>query len=268
MAGICYFIPGAGKISIQQVKALGLGYAFDDGCAQCGANDGPSKCAGVVIANQATKPDRLGYYRQQQTWIKANQGAYWVCVNSDGDKPKPARLEREEMVSGHNVTLGDGNEWLIPVVRSIVRGSQLPYRHILDENGKWTTRPMDVYVSLSDQAERFAALILGSVQPLDEETDEEPAAEMTKNESRNLAIDAIGVNYRIGPWEISQLELLTDRTIYNINKAVIDFPSILAMSKAIDDAKAKKNTAQTPEPDSINDGQRDSNLITSQPTPT
>jgi len=233
MANFIYFIPQIAKqaVSIDDLKAVGLEYAM--GHLGIDSNfhttDGPSGEPGVCFVTTSTPgPHRMAHYRpDEQTWKKGSGGKFWVGMWND-DRPGPDDLRREHLIAGHPVKLRDGLEWTIPVARSIVRGSTLPKAIVLGEDGEtFEFEELPEYASLC----RDADMIFDSIRTGKD-------MKMPFQEAARIAIDAMLINYRIGKWEASLLQLFSDVQLWDVMEAIVDMPTIVRMSEELEQKKS------------------------------
>lgn len=236
MADFLYFLPlEANSLSPANVSAAGLDYASDGrGFLAVQTSKGPGDAQGFILAfDRADQqiPD-LKFNSAAQTWRKAKGGKFWVGLSKD-DRPGPDDLARSRVISGEAVKLHDGNEWTIPICLSIVRGTTLPRALVLGQDGEtWELATLPEFVRLCKDAatvwEAFRTANDGTVT-------------MDGQEAPRIAADALAVNYRIGPMEISMLALWSSTDMWNVLKAIIDGYAVERIAKE----RAEKN-AVTP----------------------
>jgi len=226
MAGFLYFIPGVPGVTQETLDKLGLGSFIDVNCGQCNVSDGPAKKGGIVIAGTPEHPQGKaatpGYYPKIQEWTPEPEKRYWIGYEK-ANRPQPVDLERGDIIAGHSVKLADGNIWQVPVARAINGSTPLPRR--LSWNGKgWIYGDvLEQYKELFAQACRIWDLIV-----------EAEKAEVTLTDECNVAAMALGLNYRLGPLEISFLGLFDTRTEVEVVKAVIDWPMLEEVKKKLE----------------------------------
>lgn len=142
MSDFLYFVPGRQRLALDEIRKLGLGYAFDGNPSQCRSSEGPTATreAGVVLS----RSDRgLGYFPDKQTWRpRFHNDSVWVGVRND-EHPTPEQLERQPLIDGEWLRLEDGHQWLAPKARlveiaesGIVWQHNLPTRFGVDESGE------------------------------------------------------------------------------------------------------------------------------------
>lgn len=235
MAGFLYFLPGdADRFSRQRLADAGLlGLVRVEGLTERGVRSGgPDGGSGMVIVPRPELAEGLaatpGYFPAAQIWEQSPDGKYWVGYERE-QPPRPLDLGRAEVVDGHAVTLGDGNEWLIPVGRLAMGGTRFEKRLRLGPAGEWVSEVLPAYHELVEQAERIHAFLLAG----------DGEASMDDAEAIDLAVRLLTLNYRIGRLEASALGLLTTRCVGKVLEAFIDVPSIVQISQAMSDAQKK-----------------------------
>lgn len=216
-----YFVPKRGRLDFEQVKKIGLGYAFEKNPVPCGVDSGPDSQRGTVLA---VSDDGIGYYPDKQTWrkIPGLECDAWVGVENDR-LPHAEDLARDELVNGDWITDDRDDRWLAPKARrwgefdgDILWDYSLPRRLQLDENGDFV--PGDLkprYQKLWGLALDYleAATLAMSIHP-----DEDKTLVFTFERINDLVFGALQLNYRIGPIEIDLLGIYDDE----FRKAVID----------------------------------------------
>jgi hypothetical protein len=194
--GLLYYKSGAKAANSEKVKEWGLAYAFEDlgGYRECKGPDGED---GVMFAENG---EELGYHKDRQSWAPyPGQEGLWVGWYIDA-KPGPKELSRQKQVPGYTVELTDGNEWEIPVALMPGDPPQPALPRVLKWDGdSWTPgRVAEVYRCFWDTACAVFEQVL--------EAHKGDAYGVVADTS-DLAAQAMTINYRIGPAEISVLEL-------------------------------------------------------------
>jgi hypothetical protein len=218
---------------------FGLGYALADGCAAASVNGrGPGGKSGVCACKTAEK---FGYHPDQQTWIRIHNPAvttpvfvgYW-----NDSPPTPAELAKPAILEGWPVRLMDGGDWIAPAAyRWFDDGDEppkwsyaLPAHAEIDDSGAWTRgRVRKDYARLWDIAKTHFDLLVGAA------SDESPTTdiELSAKDTRDLAAEVLGVNYRVSKWECALLGLFDDPPTMaaQVLRATIGFPALEAWQK-------------------------------------
>jgi hypothetical protein len=230
MAGFLYFRAGTVPPTPDDIAELGLAHAFPsksiDRC-QCIANT-PTGASGFVFGDTVRMAGRsVTMNMDEQKWEKLPGSELHVGYWKDA-KPKPADLARAERIAGHAVKLGDGQEWIVPLVRSFDRAtlktvSTLPCYMTVDDNGDWHR---------GDVLEQYAHL-WAVTQPIDESLmaeyvtgDEPPAGEI---DIFKTVVVLLQTNYVVGPGELSLLRAFTNEgRCYAAAMASCDWPAYMA----------------------------------------
>jgi hypothetical protein len=133
------------------------------------------------------------------------------------DADLPASIERECLLHGHAVTLGDGREWTVSVLRTLDGETTLPRGREFGPDGKWregSVRPE--YADLAARVEAFWESWLGLVTE---------GGELTVQDADRLAAEVLGVNYKLAPADVERLGLLDESGIRNVLLAAVDWPT-------------------------------------------
>ena len=234
MSSVLYFVPNRTAITLDDARGLGLGYAFEqkpDARKVIGA--GPDGQPGVVFADES-RVERLGYHKDDQTWMKIPGSDAWAGYETKSP-PGPEGLARTKMLAGHFVKLADGNQWLVPIARSIEPGADslvyhcpLPRTIGLADDGSWShdeVRP--VYAELWSIAERWwDSVTQAGIGEVDGSTDTVEVA-FDFDGVVDAALLALSTNYRVGRTEAAMLALFDDRNVGDVLNAVIDWVVVL-----------------------------------------
>lgn len=156
-----------------------------------------------------------------QQWFPID-GSVKVGILQSLEKPalQPAQLARAAQRSGHLVTLGDGQQWLIPVARLAMGGSGLPRRRKLNPDGSIVWQVDAAYRELSDFACKLWDIRRGQQE------------DVTQAELDQMAAAALTVNYRIGLREAVALGLFSDAGLAGIVNALLDWPEVVRLAEA------------------------------------
>lgn len=233
MAPPLYFLPQTtaaeiapgGKLARPPLAARGIAAAFSDvGDVQldCSlttiAGQGPGRFSGVILCALPMNgtPRRLGYYPAEQTWHPCGDGSQlWIGLDS-AEPPTPACLARKRRFPGHRVTLGDGHEWEIPILRAPDGRTSLPRSMGWDAAGEFRMTVKRDYAAAWEAAEKTARLFFES----------ETGGVIEFEEALLLGLQALGFNYRIGRHEQSVLQLIDTTNWEEVLGATVDLPTV------------------------------------------
>jgi hypothetical protein len=243
---LVYYVPGLTDARRGAIEERCLGHIFDPEpfpFSYLGAN-GPDGSNGLLVA--AGEGKGVGKAVHTHEWRKApGERDWWIGVA--GETP-PQALARKEQIAGHEVELGDGRRWIVPVARTFGLGTRLPQRLVLGPDGEtWEGEPLERYAKISAKAERIERACLGDLGD-----DEEPVHVM--GEGATVAVEALALNYRIGPVEASALGLLTEPVVFRVLWAFIDGPTLDAVVKEREEAAKERRPLGTPDGSSSSDG--------------
>lgn len=166
--------------------------------------------------------------RRRMSWHPWAAPGVHVGLWDDLPPPTPESLARPNPVPGITLTLGDGRRWQIPTLLYETGASALPPAVTLDQTGAVLATPHRLYRDLLTTGMEARAFCLAFSEGQD--VDPRRAIE--------LAILALGVNYRITRAEIGILQLLTLPAIPSILYAMVGI-------NIFDRLDQKKKTNQT-----------------------
>ena len=260
MSGFLYFRPGnASQVSLDEACELGLAHAFDKKPTTREAMSGPSGTAGAVFADPRRLGDQpIGYYPDKQEWhaVPVAEGKPRLYIGwYTSSVPGPTDLAREKQLPGPELELGDGQAWQVPLLREWdtldAQGyCVLPSRMIRTADAKWIRgEVLAAYQSIWDQANKYWESVMG-VLATSEETDADSNADSRTVEFAfdhivEFACELLGLNYMIGPLEVSALGLLIDDGMTTqITNAAVDLPTFIEwVAKKNEEADAGVNTS-------------------------
>ncbi len=233
-----YFIEnGHWPMERKAMAELGLGHLDSAKLTSRGvAGNGPAGAAGVLLADNRIKPSDIAYKPEQQVWSQSISGKFWLGYWSDSP-PAETDLRRETMVLGHEVVINE-QSWMIPTARLFPAGTQLPLVMTLRADGSMGYAVAPKFRTLSESAERLWMDFLAASGVT--ESQDDSRLTMTARDRYDLTLAALGVNYRISPDEANALGLMTTDSVRQIQRALIDMPTVEAALKA---ETEKKNAA-------------------------
>jgi hypothetical protein len=255
-----YFVPDQTPATVtpEALAAAGLATVFRDACESPRAfgerlirrqvNIGPNGSAGLLLAltpADGRDPGLIACQRDSQRWIDC--GGCWLGRAKD-ELPTPELLARPSLLPGPFVTLGDGCEWQVPIVRKLARLALLPRRMGYDAEGRFAMTVLPEF----DAAWRASGEMfdhIRSAQPLDFE------------KVFALCVEVLALNYRIGLREAAELGLITTENYEQLYDAALDLAKVRELT-AIDVAPEKKTL---PGPSSSSPGPPVDSPITNPP---
>jgi hypothetical protein len=232
MAGFLYYVPTAQTTAQARTGLADAGVDADlfEGLAGNHSAKGPDGAGGFILG-PAPGPNVVNL--DSQEWLEVPGKRYWVgCYKST--PPGPADLALDPQIAGHEVELGDGNRWLIPVARKYreYKGTlgwvlALPRTRRINADGNWEEgdvvkrhRPLwHEVMRIEELYERY------------EDGDEMAFENVTIDTETKLVAMAIATNYRIGPAEITLLGLIDGAVIQPVIDAVRDMPTLVSLAK-------------------------------------
>lgn len=267
MGVFLYYLPGTQKGSLDRdtVRRFGLGdvlrdcletqLAFQERLVvnQVHANGPGSVRSGVILYAQPPDgldvPHRVDYCPDEQEWTDC--GTYWMGWNR-ANPPRPEFLARTPLIAGYDVVLGDDRVWQCPTIRKSGRAPNLPMTMGVDASGEFLMRVMPAF----DWAWELSGEIFNRVFG---------PQSMTWEDAFRISVQALGLNYRVGPREASQLGLITTENFQRISEAAIDWKIVeemLAQPADETEGPLKKKDESAVEPVSSTPGRPDGSPIT------
>lgn len=217
MSQFVYFLPGlSGPARREQLEAAGLGYAFPAGqefhCV--GDSEGPHGMGCLVSAD----PKGVRFAKDSIEW---NRGDHcFVGMPKDKAKqPKPTDLRKtSDFVDGHPVKLGNGETWIVPVVRFADGNTSLPCVLRRKDDGSYGYEARAEYRGMMRICDDIVQNSLGG-----------EGTKLPADQTMAFVSCVLGVNYRISDVEISALELVDSFNVKLIASAALDQPSMVVL---------------------------------------
>lgn len=220
---LLYFLTGEAKPPAYAIDHLGR-------IARKEPASGPGERTGALAAPCAGSAE---YFPEAQRWARISgddEAGVWLGVET-GARLNPADLARETQRPGHRVTLGDGQEWEIPVARLAAGGCGLPRRRVLREDGSRGWEVEAAYRELSEFGDRVWRILNGE------------AVQISDDEAEQMFGAALSVNYRLHAPEAVALGLVTDTALRAVLRALVDWPTIERILAAPKKAESPSPTA-------------------------
>lgn len=211
-----------GRVTVRQVSA------------------GPDGRPGKVMCDVGF--DRCGYYEDQQDWRQIPGTSHWLGVFRDA-VPGPEQLRRDKMLAGHQVMLGDGNTWTVPVARAMVDDDgdarwivALPRVVDVDDAGRWVYGAvLPRYRKLWEIGQVWWDHVVAGVV---DDSGHVIADVRDPQWAYTAATEVLQANYRIGPAELGMMGAYHTDSFAEVLNAVIDYPRLLELLE-----KKKQNQA-------------------------
>jgi hypothetical protein len=211
MGQFLYFVENLKGMPMPRLAEFGLWPVLGNESFNRLESIGPENKAGVLLAwvprtNNRERAPR--YVPHEQTWTKNPRANHWVGFWNDRP-PTEADLRRETTNGVNRPKLGNGEQWVVPTAKLYPKGTGLPQTRGIDEEGKVVRRVQPEY----EQVMLDGDLVWNHALTGEGIPDEE---------SFEICVRALAVNYRVGPLEVSLLRLLDDDTETLICWALID----------------------------------------------
>jgi hypothetical protein len=187
--------------------------------------DGLSGCIVVALPVDRTRQHVQTYQADRQEWTQIDPGLY-IGVDQQL-RPHPFDLARSKALKGYPVTLADGHSYVVPVVRRPdwlverlrVQPSELPSSVKMGAHGSWTPKVKSQHAGLFERMQGVAELFFeddGSLKQI--------PTSVSMDWGVNLALEILGLNYRIGANEQTILDLLDNENWGTVLAFAIDAP--------------------------------------------
>ena len=197
-----YFIPGVSRVTPIDLRDAGLEYLIDDPLRfEKGQVDrGPLGAgAGMLFKISGAKCKMSTAPDTGIEWRKCYSGKFYLGWDGEVD---PVELQKTTLLDGLRFPLLEGcdKHWILPVVKACPK-----------------------YYGIDDEGNR-AVLVTSKYRPLIDIAEELRKDENELNTEMYLdaALRALQWNYRIGPYEIDTLQLITTFTAAIVCLALLD----------------------------------------------
>lgn len=220
MAGFLYYVPTDTPPTRERLHELGFPHAHIASLPGRGCSSGPDGKNGYVFALTPPKAagarePTIGYYDEEpshpnhQEWLECDNGKFFMSF-AVHDRPTPLDLQNKQSITGEFVTLADGNDWKIPVIRNIdgTPGVESVLR-IKPDGAIAFDKPAPQYMRVWDLAQRL----------WNQNTD--PKSMMSEADLFLLIVDVMSLNYRVSKWEVGNLDLFTDENLSEVFKVIV-----------------------------------------------
>jgi len=114
MGQFLYAIPNVGTVTAKKLEEVGLAGIFKGvSFSQRHTTKGPGggECTLICIGDDAKS---LFFKPDEQKWQQSLNEKYRLGFY-EKDKPIEENLQRKKQLAGHEVELGDGAKWLMPI---------------------------------------------------------------------------------------------------------------------------------------------------------
>ncbi|UCG33298.1 MAG: hypothetical protein JSU68_01455 [Phycisphaerales bacterium] len=230
MAGFLYYIPDDQKRTLTQERLREVGFPHANLAAVPGggANGGPDGGVGHIVRlkqppHPAGEQPRLMYMQpsedgseQEQVWRECADGKWWLGWEKHRP-PTPFDLQRAGTAVGRPVTLLDGHEWIVPVVRNIDGTPAVDTVVGISSSGKITCeKPVPPYEKL-----------WGLVGRLVSRAEENLPGALSDEQAFELLCETLTLNYRVSEWELGHLGIFAMSKLHHVFMAILDLPESL-----------------------------------------
>lgn len=245
MKNFIYYVPEARNVKPEVLEKAGLTEIVDYPIEQVGTKKGPDGKDGVLF-RRAGMAGMIGYRADNQIWLKAPGGKYWVGF--EGEKPGPKDLLRANNRGGIFVDMADGNEWLFPIGRFKNGSTPLATSIAYDDEGNLIAKVPEKQRSLADDAQRLFDALMLNFKSEDKEAKKE-LRDLPLDEAIRILTRFLGLNYHIGEPEAVLLDLFRTDDLISPTLAILDAHSI------IQGKLAEKKTRPLPTDSPTSDGE-------------
>jgi hypothetical protein len=236
MAHWLTYIPGESIEEPIVLEAAGCGGVWREGDSRPQfahlKNDGPDGDAGMLVLpfhSTDTEHDPVLAYHSddRQVWHCHPGEKHWIGWETNRP-PTPEDLARTEMIPGAALPLGDGNRWVLP------NYSLLVHRIAIGKDGQPEKRSEYENAELHQSSLEMLAMLEASLGgDLDGGAWDFKAAFA-------FVCEALQRNYRLTPFLVGELGLLTEEILFTAASFVCDWDRIQALQ-----AELQKKTLET-----------------------
>lgn len=235
-----YFLPGVataqlvdnGQFNRRVLAANGLAEIFVDVKAEDASYQelsGPGGKSGMFLCYQtpqeratvgiplgAKLPRITGYAPEEQDWEQLSE-RLWIGVDKN-ERPCGNDLKRKRQYAGYDIELADGCTWTVPVIRRQDGSTELPVDMSFGSDGRLAEVIKDAYRQIWNDTESIAECYFsGNFTGVD------------KSKAFDIAIRALGLNYRFGHAEQRITKAVDSTNYFDILSLVVDYPRFMAV---------------------------------------
>lgn len=225
MSVFLYFFPGSQSVRRENVAKTFAAVALKDAISSnrrfgelCVQNPltitGPGGLTGCLLvclpggmAIDGFLPD---YMPALQEWRQI--GDAWLGWYID-NPPRPENLQRQTIIDGPEIELGDEQTWTTPIIRRVDGENQLPHAWGCNPAGQMVRRLMVEHVEHWRMACEVWDIFTNTRDCL-------------MSEAWGFAVRGLAVNYRLGPHECDALQLLNDANYSEVFKSIVDWQTV------------------------------------------
>lgn len=194
------------------------GVGIDCGACPTNGGDDVEGWSGIILFYQQPDglklPSHTGYGRGNIQWTKMSEKLF-IGIDKD-DPPKPHEMARKKQFSGYF-----HEEWMIPIIRRPDDTTELPCSFRFYNVGRKEVIH-DKYRDVYDRFGKVADWFVNNKFNTDE---------FDKWEAVEMAIAAIGVNYRFSKLEQTVLDIVTTEDFATLLGMAIDFFAYVRKNK-------------------------------------
>lgn len=238
MSGLIYYIRGAiNQPSEDLLVKSGLVGQVPDSVIPCHNFIDGSKGSTFSLHGKGKGSFRINFENSVQSWQDIPGTPLSIGYNID-NPPTPQDFMKPEIVPGHNLLLGDGNEYIIPIARRYQVGCLLPYDMLMLVHGKLQKVTIERYLELQQIAEKIA--IWQGFMPGDKK---DISFIDTDEKFFLVCCKVLATNYNLDYREISILKLFNNINIVKVLQYVVDLPYLDEVEtnlKQLDETKKKR----------------------------
>jgi len=204
------FIPDTTSPDPAILDAVGLA-DLRQGAELLPTAEGPGGRKGLIVAWRKPGKAQIGYQPAKQTWFaNATQGdvetgAYWIGLWNDSPL-LPATIRRDYPKPGNTVTLGDNQEWTIPIAK------ELPADIILQDDGSFRF----------DVQRQYHAFYLEYLTWLEKFAQCREGDQFDFGQAAHFVLAGLRINYRLLPEVASRLKLLNTENVTTAMFAIMN----------------------------------------------
>lgn len=179
---------------------------------------GPDGKSGVLVlpfsSPDESRNPQPGYMPARQTWKQLPESNCWIGWQTESP-PTPTELARSIPLpfAGPSITLGDGQEWMIPAC--------MDQKHVMTPgpNG-WTTKDKPRWPDLYTKAEPVLAMV---------ERNQRDEIEFDFGLAAEFLTDLLTLNFRLTPEIVGVFELLDQDNLPRLSAIATDFVRVMTL---------------------------------------
>ncbi len=169
--------------------------------------------------------------------LEWEEGPYWIGWDKD-NPPTEAELKRKRQAGGYRLEMEDGTSWLVPIIRRPDDTTELPCDMYYDAAGVLKEPVKEAYREYWDVTAEVVSWFFNDSGILGGDG-------FSKQKGFDLAVKALGINYRFGHAEQRVTKVVNSENWLTILGFTLDYPRQRLISELSKKNLSPPDTANT-----------------------